>query len=390
MHRTFIRPTRACFLALGVAVVACGGGGGGSKAGAEGGAPGGEGAGPGPGTSAVPACSVAGDALLAAGGGASPAIAFGGGRFAVAWCDTAGGGVHLATVDDQGKQLGDQIVSMGSAPAQQASVAALPDGGFLVAWQELGAGAGGTVRARRVGADGTPRGAAFLVKATADADARPDLAANAGGAAVAWAETGSVRLGDVTGATLAHEQTIDRAGDPALTAAKNGFGLAFTSGPRLGFAALSTPIGDVTPAFFRSAPGVANVPRIAAGPDGAFALVWEDQRAGAGNEAIYMVHVGEGGQPSDEARVSSDAGSADYPDVTFVGRYAAVVYYQYRDGPPAIYMTLVGPDWQRAGDDLKVSDKGARFPRIAGGGGTLGIAYADRGGPVQVSVVACR
>jgi hypothetical protein len=390
MHRTFIRPTRACFLALGLGVVACGGGG--QKTGTDGGAPGGEGSGPGTGTSAVPTCSVKKETVLATGGAASPAIAFAGGHFAVAWTDIAGGGgdAHLAIVDQDGNQLGDHVLSAGAS--QQATLTALPDGGFLAAWQELGAAGGGVVRAERVSADGTPRGAAFTVKATADADARPDLAANAGGAAVAWEETGSVHVGDLKGTTLANEQTLDRAGDPALTAAReggDGFGLAFTSGARLGFAELSTPIGRMKPSFFRSAPGIANVPRVAAGPDGSFAFVWEDPRSGAGNEAIYLVRADDDGKVSDEARVSSDAGSADYPDVTFVGRYAAVVYYQYRSGPPAIYLTFVGPDRQRVGEDLKVSDKGARFPRIAAGDGTLGIAYADRGGPLQISVIDC-
>jgi hypothetical protein len=406
MHRTFIGPTRACFLALGLAIVACGGGS--RKTGTDGGAPGGEGSGPGtgtrpepgtkpgrgtkPGTATVPTCSIAGETVLAAGGASSPSIAFAGGHFAVAWTDiaTGGGDAHLAIVGQDGKDLDDRILSAGAS--QQASVTALPDGGFLAAWQELGARAGGTVRAQRTSADGTPRGAAFTVKATADADARPDLAANAGGVAVAWEETGTVHVGDLTGATLADEQTLGGAGDPALGApgGAHGFGLVLTSGARLGFAALSTPIGDVTPTFFRSAPGVANVPRIAAGPDGSYAIAWEDLRGGAGNEAIYMVRVGGDGKISDETPVSSDAGSADYPDVTFVGPYAAVVYYQYRDGPPAIYLTFVGPDLQRAGDDLKVSDKGARFPRIAGGDGVLGIAYADRGGPLQISVIDCR
>src|SRR5580692_11044714 len=186
MHRTFIRPTRACFLALGVAVVACGGGGG-QKTVTDGGAPGGEGAGPGPGTSAAPTCSVEGDATLASNGGTSPSIASGGGRFAVAWSDASGGAVHLATVDDGGKQLGEQIVAAGGS-SQQAGVAAMPDGGFLVTWQELGPGAGGTLRARQVSADGTPRGTAFTLKTTAGADARPSEAVGPGGAAVAWAD----------------------------------------------------------------------------------------------------------------------------------------------------------------------------------------------------------
>jgi hypothetical protein len=417
MHATFNWPGRAMmgasFLALGLAAVACGGQspgttgadggtpgapsgtsgapGGRHRVGTARGAPGGRhlgGQGTEPGTTTMPSCSVKTDTVLSSAGASSPAIAFGGGRFAVAWTGAADGQLHLAIVDEDGKVLGDQVLSAGQA-AQQADVSALADDGFLVTWQEV-AGGRGAVRARRVGMDGAPREDAFTVKTTAGGDARPCDDADAKGTAVAWVDMNTLHVADLKGTSLQGEQTLASAGDPALAPDHDGFGLAFTSGARLGFARLKDPIGSLSPVYFRNAPGTANVPRLAAGSDGSFAYVWEDARAGAGNEAVYFARIGADGQASDEVRVSSDAGSADYPDVAMIGNYAAVVYYQFRAGPPSIYLTLVGPDRARAGEDLELSEKGARFPRIAGRGGTLGVAYADRSGPARISVIDCR
>jgi hypothetical protein len=80
------------------------------------------------------------------------------------------------------------------------------------------------------------------------------------------------------------------------------------------------------------------------------------------------------------------------PDVAFVGDRAAVVYYQFRDGPPVVYLSLIEPGRGRVGEELRISGRGgARFPRIASaGGGTLGVTYAQRGGPVRLATITCK
>jgi hypothetical protein len=86
--------------------------------------------------------------------------------------------------------------------------------------------------------------------------------------------------------------------------------------------------------------------------------------------------------------------SANYPDVAWTGTHDAVVYYQFRDGPPAIYLSLVAPDLATDGQDLKVSGDGlsARYPRIVRTGdpnGTIGIVYAEKDGQIRASLVTC-
>jgi hypothetical protein len=165
----------------------------------------------------------------------------------------------------------------------------------------------------------------------------------------------------------------------------------WTAGNKLGFARLSSPIHGVDAVIFRDAPGVANVPRMAAANGGGYWITWEDSRGGQNDEAIYLAHADASGKVGRELRVTGTEGSADYPDVASMGENAAVVYYQFRDGPPAVYLSLIGPDMNRIGEPLRISGHGgARFPRVAASGGALAVTYAQRGGPARVAVVVCR
>ncbi len=333
-----------------------------------------------------PVCSVSADAALGTGEATSPAVAFAGGRFVTVWTE-ADTGLHLAMIDDHGQQVSAGPLPAGPGP-KEASVTAEAGGGFLVAWRELG-----TVRGVHLGADGRAAGSAFTLAQTTGGDPRPTTAAAAGGTAIAWADATGVTVGTGTGSALAGQTVVPGAGDPALVAAKDALGLVFTTGANVGFARLALPArgaAPVAPVLFRDAPGKANVPRAAAAGSAGYYVTWEDDRGGDGNEAVYLTLVGPDGKPGGEVSVPADPSSANYPDVATVGGYAAVVYYQFRDGPPAVYLSLVGADLRRAGDDLRVSGKGARFPRIASSGdGSLGVVYARKGGPAQLTLVRC-
>jgi hypothetical protein len=204
------------------------------------------------------------------------------------------------------------------------------------------------------------------------------------------------------GNALGGKASVPGATDPSLArgvgdASGEVLGLVFAAGSKLGFARVSLPVaGAVAPVLFRDAPGKANVPRASPVGDGSFYVTWEDDRGGDGNEAVYLTRVGTDGKPATEATVPGDTGSANYPDVATVpsvatvSGYAAVVYYQFRDGPPAVYLSLLGPDLRRVGDDLRVSGKGGRLPRIASGDGVLAVAYAKRGSPARLALVTCK
>jgi len=76
----------------------------------------------------------------------------------------------------------------------------------------------------------------------------------------------------------------------------------------------------------------------------------------------------------------------------FLGATAAVVYYQFRDGPPAVFLSLIDPQSGQPGNEVRVSGHpAAHYPRVAAGeGDDLGVAYAQRGGPVRLALLACR
>lgn len=391
---------RACAVATFLTAVGCGTGGGPGQPPGPGGetGPGGEpgpGGGPGPETTPVSSCTVTGRTALG-GDDTSPAIAFGGGRFAVVWSDRApgGGDIVLTLADQDGRALHEARVAAGrgSAPA----VAALPDGGFLVAWQEA-SGAGSTVRAVRVDADGKPA-APLTVAATNVGEAHVDVTATRKGALVAWTEASRAAVGAVERGAVTGRLAIPGAAQLALATGPSEIGAVWAAGAQLGFARLPPALGTAAPGAaaravsFRSATGAANVPRVAAGPDGGYTVVWEDNRGGTDHEAIFLAAVDADGTPSAERAVSPAGGSADFPDVVMIGGRAAVTYYQWREHPPAIYLSLMDPAGGRVGEDLVVSEHGAaRFPRLASaGGGKLGVAYAERGGPVRLALVTCQ
>ena len=68
----------------------------------------------------------------------------------------------------------------------------------------------------------------------------------------------------------------------------------------------------------------------------------------------------------------------------------AAAYYQFRDGPPQIFLSLVGPDLVRATQDLEVtSDGAARFPSVAWSGDRLAVVWAVTDGGINAALVEC-
>jgi len=197
-----------------------------------------------------------------------------------------------------------------------------------------------------------------------------------------------VIAGGLDGDHLGSTVTVAGAADPSLTASAGALGLTFITGTKVGFARLALPARGIDPVLFRDASGKANVPRASAARDGGFYVVWEDARGGDGNEAVYATLVDKAGKPAGEEVVSGE-GSADYPDVATFADHAAVVYYSFRDGPPVVYLTLLDAALHRGCDDLRISGKGARFPRVAAGDGELGVVYAQTGAPARFARVTC-
>jgi len=335
------------------------------------------------------------DILVSDGVGMSPSVAFAADHYLVAWTSTVkdAGDIRVALLDAKGHKVTEQALAEGPGEAGFPSVIPEAGGGFLVVWQDISA-SGAAIRGRRVDALGVPKAAAFTIAQSTSADARPSAVPAAGGAAAAWSDGPGATLGQLTAEQIANKISIDQAFHPSLGGSGANLGITWIAGTKLGASLLPGPNGPLVPVMFRNAPGKPNAPRVAVHEDGTLSVVWEDTRAGDGKETIYLTRIDKSGKASAERLIPSSAESANYPDVAWTGSHDAVVYYQYRDGPPAIYLSLVTKGLTASAPDLKISGDGlaVRYPRIARTGdpvGTLGVVYVEKDGPIRAALVAC-
>ena len=335
------------------------------------------------------------DVLVSDAAGSTPTVAFAKDHYLVAWTSTAkdAGDIHVALLDAKGTKLTEQAVAEGLGESSMPSVIPDAGGGFLVVWQDK-AIPGAMVKGRRVDAQGMPQGAAFQIAQSASAEARPSAAPAIVGAAIAWSDTTASTVGTLTGELTVNKTPVDQAIGLALGGFGESFGATLVSGSQVGASRMASPGGPLTPVLFRNAPGKANAPRVAVHEDSTLSVVWEDDRGGDSKESIYLTRIDKSGKAGTEKLIPMSTESANYPDVAWTGSHDAVVYYQYRDGPPAIYLSLITPGLVSKGQDLQVSGDGiaARYPRIVRTGdtlGTLGIVYAEKDGNIRASLVAC-
>jgi hypothetical protein len=318
---------------------------------------------------------VVSDVPLGTGESGPPAVAFGRGRFAAVW--TEGGSLRAAIAGDEGMPG----IALPAGPgAKDPAIAATAGGGYQVVWREPG-----SVRSLLLHPDATPAGQVITVAATAGGDPRPAVAASGPDAAVAWADGAGVTEGILAGSAFRDRLVLGGAADPALPVAADGPALIFVLGSKIGL--VRPARSGVEPSFFQDG-GKPVAPRAIPAAQG-FYVAWEDDSGGNDHETVLLVRAG-GGKPCSPVTVPSEAGSANAPDVADLGGRAAVAYYQYRDGPSFVYLSIFGPDLQREGAELTISGKHARFPRVAAGDGKLAVAYARAGGPARMAILSCR
>lgn len=127
--------------------------------------------------------------------------ALAGGGAVVTWANqTFGSHIHARRLAANGAPVGEAFIVDGSSPQRPglepqmaSSVAALPDGGYVVTWLAPG----GAIYGRRFGADGAPLGSATRLNTQASSAFGPTVVASAGGGfAVTWpaAAAGSAML----------------------------------------------------------------------------------------------------------------------------------------------------------------------------------------------------
>ncbi|WP_437594087.1 hypothetical protein [Sorangium sp. So ce1000] len=356
-------------------------GGGGQTAGGGGQTAGGGGSG-----SQAAACTIAAQGLkVSSGRGTTPSIAWTGTRFAIAWQERNAdeGDIHLAIVDADGNMLREEVIEDGPGVSSHPSVQR--DGqGLLVLWQDQD-GAGSVVRGRRATLDGVADGMAFDLARSRAAESWPIAAPSEDGTLITWMDAGGARLGHLDSGALSGSTPLVQAQYPAVATDGEKTALVWAQGDTLGFARPGEASAPLDPIAHQGV--AARLPRVVLGGDDAF-LAWEDTRSGT--EQIRALRISAQDEVSPEAVVSRGEGSADWPALAWTGRGLAVAYYQFRDGPPGVFVTLLSRDLQPMGVELDASGGAtARYPALAWTGQELGIAYAEQDQGVRLSRASC-
>lgn len=297
------------------------------------------------------------------------------------WVSTAGDEIRAAVLDADGQPVGQTSIAQGTE-LQQPRIYA-ENGGFLVLWSE-----GSSVMGRRIGTNGGASGAAFDIASGGAAEPHARGVMGPSGFLAAWDGQNSGELGLVSGSALV--KSVPLQGTPTFPApASNGksSGVFWSEGDAIHFAAVDGALGLGQAATI---PGQAtNKESVAFG--GSYYVTWEDLRHGEGSEDIFVAKVGGSGAASKGVQVPSNGGSANWPAIAAAGDFIAVTYYQFRDGPPSIFLALFTPDLTRVGEDLMVSpdNEADRFPSIVWANDRFGVAYAEKQGPVKLRLAEC-
>lgn len=356
--------------------------GGGEHAGGGGGhAAGGGGTG-----SQAAACTITAAGLkVSSGRGITPSIAWTGAGFAIAWQERAAdeGDIHLAMVDAEGNKLREEVIDDGPGVSSHPSVHR--DGqGLLILWQDQD-GAGSVVRGRRATLEGVAEGAAFDLARSRAAESWPTAAASQDGTLVAWMDAGGSQLGHLDSGALSSSVPLDQAQFPAVASDGEKTAVVWTQGDALDFARPGQESAPLDPIAHQGV--TAKLPRVVLGGDDAF-LVWEDTRSGT--EQIRALRISAQDEVSPEAIVSRGEGSANWPALAWTGHGLAVAYYQFRDGPPGVFVTLLSRDLEPMGGEIEASGGAtARYPALAWTGQELGIAYTEQDQGIRLSRASC-
>jgi hypothetical protein len=247
-------------------------------------------------------------------------------------------------------------------------------------------------------ANATPTGSGASVAATESIQARPVLANTPGGhLAVTWmdgegaAGGAQVALVDPHSLATIQQQRIDPSaadGWPWLAGDEHGLGLVWCDGDGTNYDVQfeSLDPAHLTPSHRLSLRGKARngglLPRMISTGFG-FLAAWEDLRNRDYNQ-IFAASVGYDGTLSQIGGLMEepDTGDANWPNLVWAGNAAAVVYYQWRDSRPQIYLTLISAAGTRfpGAADLRVSNGGSgssKFPSVAWTGSEFGVMYVD-------------
>jgi Ca2+-binding RTX toxin-like protein len=318
----------------------------------------------------------------------SPTGAFGIGRpdiavlanggFAVVWDDerTTGAdisrqGVHLRAYDQNGASVGgDVLVNTATSRSQfDASITALAEGGYVVAWTDTGAGS--VIKAQIYSAAGTRVGTEFKVNSSAtvygSVAASVTLLAN-GNFAVAWYESGPVdsahhvQVFTPAGARVGAESSVlsglsgTQTGPVIAALSDGGYAIAWTTdgastADGSGKAVLVQVYGadgqpNGAPMLVNSQTGGDQLdPSIVALADGAFVVTWTDLNGvGADDDQVKaQIFAPQTNEPNERPVIVSDGGGTSASiDVDEGQTFVTTVVATDADGPNPVTYSITG------------------------------------------------
>jgi hypothetical protein len=364
------------------------------------------------------ACTrVGGETKVAFGAGAqSFAWAWDTDHYVVVYPETSSGDIFAGVLAADGTAMGPAVdIQMTRAKGDLPSLLKTSNG-FLVVWQE--GSAGYAIYARALGRDAMPAGPGVALATTQLQQSRPVLAHAPGGhVAVTWMDrfadgTEGVLVARVDPSSL-HVVGPERLGSPDVA------GWPWMAGDDQTLAVVwsdqaAQPNGSLSydipfatidaqslqPSARMSLRGSgharAGLPRMIR-TDFGYLAAWEDMRGG--DNAIFMALVdATGGHIGGGMVEEPNSGDANWPNMAWTGKSAAVVYYQWRDNRPQIFMSLVDAMGARAGglNDLQVSagtTGWSKYPDVLWTGNEFGVLYVDTrdGGPaLWFRRISCR
>jgi Ca2+-binding RTX toxin-like protein len=270
-----------------------------------------------------------------------------------------------------------------SGEQENASVAALADGRFVIAWEDS-SGGNNDVMARIFNVDGTPAGAEFIVNTTTidDQENVHVAALTGGGFALAWEHNNGVefdifaRVFDADGEALGLELVVDGENvnetQPAIAALSDGnFAVVWRdggsppaeddgSGTHIRGQVFSGNGAEVSPEFIvnSTATNDQQQPAIAALPNGTFVVSWTHDFSPS-NQDIRARVFSNGGAPLAADFVVDDETLDNELESTVTALPDGSYFIAWRDN-------LAGPDTDGSGSHVR----GEIFSGVTGNGGS--------------------
>lgn len=321
-----------------------------------------------------------------------PATVWDGSAFLVVWADErkGNGDLYAAKIDNNGNKSSEWVVVEGPEQSRSPSIAKAGDG-FVVAWFDT-TPIGADVKVIALDSGGKPSGMATLLAASTAENPRPVVSSAFNGAAIAWSD----KKGTIPSASVALVNGSAQITIPAVSLG-NGTAAAEFPAPAGGDSSLAVFYSDgrdgqanIRAALFndqltlqqevviRDAPNDSF--NVRATWDGEqFVAAWEDLRM-QGKEQIFASRLSPTGNASTSEPVPESDADGSWPTLAATKTGVAIAYYQFRSGPPQIYLSYMNQSGQFVRSDVQVSQTTgrARFPSIAyDGSSTLGVAWED-------------